>query len=146
MPPHTARYHQAWLLGTGKYLCHPHPNTIDHYWVLVCKQAPKQCWRWMIYGFRDQIKEAVKIHRMPVSTTYTSVYYQGHWHIPKMLTIILHHYHYYCVQNQTCLHVPECTGHVPTASHNLLVIQKPTAGEVTAKQQFQSYNKNPGKW
>jgi hypothetical protein len=31
----------------------------------------------------------------------------------------------------TCLHIPECAGHIPRGGHNLIVVQKPTAGQVT---------------
>ena len=34
---------------------------------------------------------------------------------------------------QTCFNIPQCTGHVSTAGHNLLVIQESTAREVPGK-------------
>ena len=34
---------------------------------------------------------------------------------------------------QTCFNIPQCTGHVSTACHNLLIIQESTAREVSGK-------------
>ena len=42
----------------------------------------------------------------------------------------------------TCLNVPECAGHVPRRGHNLVIVQKPAAGQVTEKLREKRSRKN----
>ena len=42
----------------------------------------------------------------------------------------------------TCLNVPECAGHVPGRGHNLVIVQKPAAGQVTEKLREKRSRKN----